>query len=123
MSMLEVRHQSAFYEDAGHNPVLLALAMHAFARWLVDSYNASITDTTILLDMPPGGMAVTSGLKPRERQVCAGIAMGLSNRQIAQELVIAVSTAERHVANIFRKLDMRSRAAVAAWVASQLSNN
>jgi len=44
------------------------------------------------------------------------IAWGLSNRQIAEDLVIAPSTAERHVANILNKLAMRSRAQVAVWV-------
>jgi DNA-binding NarL/FixJ family response regulator len=58
-------------------------------------------------------------LTNREREVASRIARGLSNRQIAEELVIAVSTTERHVANILSKLDMRSRAQVAAWVTRQ----
>ena len=39
----------------------------------------------------------------------------LTRRQIADELVIATSTAERHVANILRKLDLTSRAQIAVW--------
>jgi non-specific serine/threonine protein kinase len=52
-------------------------------------------------------------LTTRERDVVALIARGYSNRMIADELVIANSTAERHVANILRKLSARSRAEVA----------
>jgi DNA-binding NarL/FixJ family response regulator len=54
-------------------------------------------------------------LTSREREVAGLIARGCSNRQIAQELVIAVSTAERHVANILSKLNLESRTQVAAW--------
>ena len=54
-------------------------------------------------------------LTQRENEVVTRIACGLSNRQIAEDLVISRSTAERHVANILNKLDMNSRAQVAVW--------
>jgi non-specific serine/threonine protein kinase len=58
---------------------------------------------------------VVHRLTPRERQVVNLIAAGRTNREIANVLVITVSTAERHVANIFRKLGLRSRTELAAW--------
>jgi predicted ATPase/DNA-binding CsgD family transcriptional regulator len=58
----------------------------------------------------------TSVLTVREREIAVLIARGLSNRGIAGELVISPATAARHVANIFTKLGVRSRAQVAAWV-------
>ena len=58
-------------------------------------------------------------LTPREREVATLVGRGLSNRMIADELSISIATVERHVANIFARLDVRSRAQVAAWVASQ----
>ncbi|MBI3971856.1 MAG: tetratricopeptide repeat protein [Chloroflexi bacterium] len=54
-------------------------------------------------------------LSTREREVAALIAEGLSNRQIAQRLVLAGGTVERHVANIMGKLEARSRVQVAVW--------
>jgi predicted ATPase/DNA-binding CsgD family transcriptional regulator len=54
-------------------------------------------------------------LTAREREIAALIARGLSNRGIADELVISPATAARHVANIFTKLGFSSRAQVAAW--------
>jgi DNA-binding CsgD family transcriptional regulator len=54
-------------------------------------------------------------LTPREREVAALLARGLTNRQIADQLVISTATAERHVLNILNKLGYRSRAQVAAW--------
>jgi DNA-binding CsgD family transcriptional regulator/sugar lactone lactonase YvrE len=54
-------------------------------------------------------------LTPREREVAELVAAGLSNRQIADRLVISERTAEAHVEHIRAKLDCRSRAQVAAW--------
>jgi DNA-binding NarL/FixJ family response regulator len=57
-------------------------------------------------------------LTRREREVAALIAQGLTNRQIAERLVISERTADNHVANILDKLGFPTRAQVAAWVAS-----
>ena len=54
-------------------------------------------------------------LTPREREVAELVAAGLSNRQIAERLVISERTAEAHVEHIRAKLECRSRAQVAAW--------
>ena len=58
-------------------------------------------------------------LTPREREVAALLAHGLSNRQIAADLVITVATAERHVTNVLNKLGFHSRTQIAAWAAEQ----
>ena len=48
-------------------------------------------------------------LSGREREVLRLIAAGLSNRDIAQELVLATGTVKKHINNIFTKLNVRSR--------------
>ena len=58
-----------------------------------------------------------SRLTPREREVAALIARGLTNQQIADELVIAKRTAANHVEHILAKLGFHSRTQVATWVA------
>ncbi|MQA96083.1 MAG: tetratricopeptide repeat protein [Streptosporangiales bacterium] len=55
-------------------------------------------------------------LTAREREIAALVARGLSNRGIADELVISPATAARHVANILAKLGFSSRTQIAAWV-------
>ena len=60
-----------------------------------------------------------SPLTPREREVAVLVARGLTNRQIADELVIGERTAEAHVGNILGKLGFTSRAQIAAWVVGQ----
>jgi DNA-binding NarL/FixJ family response regulator len=67
----------------------------------------------------PGSGARLAVLSPREREVAALIALGLSNRQIADELSISPATVERHVANMMTKLGHRSRAQIATWATEQ----
>ena len=49
-------------------------------------------------------------LTPREREVLALVGRGLSNAEIADELVLSPLTAKTHVARLFAKLDARDRA-------------
>jgi pimeloyl-ACP methyl ester carboxylesterase/DNA-binding CsgD family transcriptional regulator len=56
-------------------------------------------------------------LSNREREVLACIARGLSDREIAEDLVLSTHTVHRHVANIRRKLGRRSRTAAVAEAA------
>lgn len=48
-------------------------------------------------------------LTAREREVLTCIAEGLTNREIAETLVISIKTVERHRENIMAKLDMHNR--------------
>ena len=61
-----------------------------------------------------GGDSPLSGVTPREQDVLRLLAEGLTNRQIADRLVISEHTVHRHVTNILRKLDLPSRTAAAA---------
>jgi RNA polymerase sigma factor (sigma-70 family) len=54
-------------------------------------------------------------LTPREYEIVRLIARGLSNREIAVELVISPATAARHVASILAKLGFSSRTQIASW--------
>jgi len=55
-------------------------------------------------------------LTGRELEVAELVAEGLTNHSIARRLSIAPRTAEAHVENIRRKLEVHSRAQIAAWV-------
>lgn len=54
-------------------------------------------------------------LSRREAEVAALVAEGASNRQIAERLFLSERTVEGHVERIRTKLDIRSRAGLAAW--------
>jgi LuxR family maltose regulon positive regulatory protein len=48
-------------------------------------------------------------LSKREREVLQLLAQGLSNQQIAQELVITLDTVKRHIRHIFSKFGVHNR--------------
>lgn len=52
-----------------------------------------------------------NGLSPREVEVLQAVARGLTNSEIADELFISSRTVGSHVTSIYRKLDVKSRAA------------
>lgn len=65
----------------------------------------------------PGQTPEASPLTRREVEVVRLMAAGFTNGEIAQRLVLSDHTVHRHVANILRKLDVRSRAAAASIAA------
>jgi DNA-binding NarL/FixJ family response regulator len=60
---------------------------------------------------PPAALAE---LTDREREILRLVAQGLSNAEIAGQLVISPLTAKTHVSNVLRKLECRTRAALVA---------
>jgi predicted ATPase/DNA-binding CsgD family transcriptional regulator len=105
--------------DRAVHASLSALGADAYAKaWSSGqalSVDAVIDEAASAEDAPrdvPGQTALTA----REREVATLIARGLSNRQIAEELVIAERTVTNHVEHIFDKLGFRSRAQVATWI-------
>jgi len=63
-----------------------------------------------------GASADPNGITARELDVLRLIARGMTNKEIARELVLSIPTVQTHLANIFRKIDVHSRAAAAAYV-------
>ncbi|HEX5167044.1 MAG TPA: helix-turn-helix transcriptional regulator, partial [Thermomicrobiales bacterium] len=57
----------------------------------------------------------SDGLTAREIEVLRLIATAMSNRQIAETLFISPRTVERHIANIYLKLDIHSKADATAY--------
>jgi DNA-binding CsgD family transcriptional regulator len=64
---------------------------------------------------PPAIDALTA----REREIVSLMMTGLTNREIAQRLVITEGTVEVHVKHVLSKLGLRSRTQVVGWFASQ----
>jgi DNA-binding NarL/FixJ family response regulator len=68
-----------------------------------------------------GGAAALKAVRmtKREREVIALIAIGMSNKEIAQRLNIATDTVKSHVRNVMEKLALHSRLQIAAYAHSQ----
>ena len=87
-------------------------------------YVLSEDDSSMIASPTPEQASATarpSALTRREREVAKLVAHDLTNRQIAEELVLSGRTVENHVSNILKKLNLSSRSEVTAWVEAQRS--
>ena len=65
----------------------------------------------------PGGSVLT----PRQWEIGSLVTQGLTNRQIAERLVVSERTVDGHLERIRNRLGVRSRAQIAAWWVEQTS--
>jgi DNA-binding CsgD family transcriptional regulator len=92
---------------AGHGMPLaeaVAVAMNVLA----------VIDAADSLPIAPQ-LAANHDLSPRELEVLRLIAIGQSNREIAEALYLSPRTVERHIANVYLKIDVHSRAEATAY--------
>ena len=75
----------------------------------------ALEDAPEATQQPPA----TEPLTARQREVADLIAQGLTNRQIAERLVVSPHTVERHVEHILNRLGLTSRTQIAAWTAGR----
>jgi DNA-binding CsgD family transcriptional regulator/Tfp pilus assembly protein PilF len=114
--------------DAATTRVQIAIACRALgdedtadleldaARWAFDQLGAAHDLARVqALSRRPAKAPAPGGLTPREAQILRLVATGATNRAIAGELFLSEKTVARHVANIFAKLDVGSRAAATAF--------
>lgn len=80
-----------------------------------DALAMVLTQADAWAAMADGDDPATPNLTGREQDVLRCIAAGMSNKQIAIELAVSPKTAAHHTTNLFRKLDVSSRAAATAW--------
>jgi DNA-binding CsgD family transcriptional regulator len=88
-------------------------------RWAND--HSLIVPADAAAEAAPREPDAHSQLTAREREIAALVANGLSNKQIAEKLVISERTAEGHVQRILSKLGFRSRSEIASWQAGGVS--
>jgi predicted ATPase/DNA-binding CsgD family transcriptional regulator len=67
---------------------------------------------------PAIGAPRSGPLSNREHEIATLVATGISNREIAERLVISKRTVDAHVEHIFTKLGVSSRVQVATWLTS-----
>ena len=66
----------------------------------------------------PAGAARAEGLTSREREIAGLVTEGLSNREIAERLVISKRSVDAHIEHIYGKLGVSSRVQPASWLRS-----
>jgi len=130
--ILSARHEIDVLALAGLYPELVYERRRALehARLVLgeDSFAAeSAAGQTLTLDeavleafkathVEPTPSTSDEPLTPRQHEVAALIARGLTNGQIAERLVVSPHTVERHVENILDRLRLSSRVEVAVWM-------
>ncbi|HEY2957803.1 MAG TPA: LuxR C-terminal-related transcriptional regulator [Actinomycetota bacterium] len=90
-----VAHRAAGREHAARTSAVRS-------KLLADQCEGARTPALGLLEQPPG-------LTRREREIAGLAAAGLSNRAIAERLVVSVRTVDNHLQHAFDKLGIRSR--------------
>jgi pimeloyl-ACP methyl ester carboxylesterase/DNA-binding CsgD family transcriptional regulator len=99
---------------------LIPLDGNAHFPWAGNSSSVVRAVRSVLAPEPPAPTVADAPAMPlsaREREVLALVAGGLSDREIAEQLVVSQHTVHRHVANIRHKLGRGSRAAAVAEAA------
>ena len=102
------------------NATLIPLTGTAHFPWVGDTQSVARALRSVLAPEAPGrgaGEPAAVLLSSREREVLALVAMGLSDPEIAEQLVLSQHTVHRHVANIRHKLGRGSRTAAVAEAA------
>jgi DNA-binding NarL/FixJ family response regulator len=85
-------------------------AVHAGDAFFSPSVARTLAEA--LREQPAPGGVTLEGLTVREREVLAGIARGLQNKEIAAELGISTRTVESHRDSLMRKTGLRNVAAL-----------
>lgn len=88
---------------SGESPLHEELAANLLRRLALEGREASTTTS------PRGFAALSQQLTPREIEVLGILALGRTNRGIAQELVVSVGTVKNHVEHIIAKLGVSDR--------------
>ncbi len=99
------------------------LGTEVFERAWEDGHASTLAQALSLAEAltiePEIAAAVTNALTPREQEVAILLARGLTNKQIAADLVVSPATVRSHVEHILGKLNLRSRAQIAVWASQQ----
>jgi ATP/maltotriose-dependent transcriptional regulator MalT len=91
---------------------------------------AALMDEALLEDVLEGNLrlsvhtraanrALPEPLTPRELEILHLITQGLSNDEIASDLVISVATVKKHITHIYGKLNVQRRAQAITWAQGQ----
>jgi HD-GYP domain-containing protein (c-di-GMP phosphodiesterase class II) len=111
----------AFQAMTQTRPQRPALTLEEAARAIESSAAAGLFDpdcaraVVVAADERPSRTRWPEGLSDREVEVLRLVARGMSNREVAAELVISRRTAEHHVQHIYAKIGVSTRAAAALF--------
>jgi DNA-binding NarL/FixJ family response regulator len=101
--------------DPGDLAAARALVTEAAAEFRRLDLPGPLATADALLAEIDAAARAASPLSPRESEIASLIANAMSNRQIAQRLVLSERTVESHVRSIPAKLGFSARTEIATW--------
>jgi len=101
--------------DSGDLPTARALGTEAAAEFRRLDLSGQLAAASTLLARIDSQARAASPLSPREAEVASLIGLAMSNRQIAEQLVLSERTVEGHVRSILGKLGFSTRTEIATW--------
>jgi DNA-binding NarL/FixJ family response regulator len=100
---------------AGDLPAARALVTEAAAEFRRLDLPGPLAAADALLTRIDAAASAANPLSRRESEVASLIALAMSNRQIAEQLVLSERTVETHVRSILAKLGYSTRTEIATW--------
>lgn len=64
----------------------------------------------------------SSSLTPREKEILVLVSKGLTNKQLAEQLLIAENTVKNHIKNLLQKLNLENRVQLASYALKEFSS-
>ena len=103
-------------KDASSNELMMAIRSVLMGkRYLCPSVSRVVIEGYLESRRTPESSTPWATLTKREREILKLIAEGHKNKEIADYLCISVKTVEKHRANLMKKLDLHSAAALTAY--------
>ena len=103
-------------KDASSNELMMAIRSVLMGkRYLCPSVSRFVIEGYLESRQTPESTTPWETLTKREREILKLIAEGHKNKEIADYLCISVKTVEKHRANLMKKLDLHSAAALTAY--------
>ena len=104
-------------KDSGPEDLARAIEDAHAGRFPLDRSVARRMVDRLAKSRPPSVLQTAEPLAPKEKQVLVLVVHGLPNKAIAAQLGMSEGTVKSHLRNVYRKLDVDSRAAAAAIAA------
>ena len=116
-SMLEAGACGYILKDSGPDDLARAIEDAHAGRFPLDRSVARKMITRLATARPRPSVQTLEPLAPREKEVLSHVLQGKPNKAIAAAMSVSESTVKTHLREIFRKLEVDSRAAAAARAA------
>lgn len=106
-------------KDMEPEDMVVQLRQAAVGQMVISSRLTALLAQALRFQKPEAVRAEYDSLTPREQDILALIAEGMSNKMIGRKLDISDGTVKVHVKHLLKKLNLRSRVEAAVWAVEE----